>query len=124
MTLPEGAQTSPFAARNRAPIFNVLRRVLPARGLVLEIASGTGEHAVHFAAELPQLTWQPSEREVLALRSSTAHRNAAKLDNLLPPIELDVSAKSWPVSRADAVLAINMIHIAPWAATEIGRAHV
>jgi SAM-dependent methyltransferase len=114
----EGTQTSPYVARNRGPILKVLRRVLPERGIVLEVASGTGEHAAYFAAGLPQLTWQPTERDTLALRSIKAYRTAGNLANLLPPLELDVMAKSWPVPRADAVVAINMIHIAPWTAAE------
>jgi SAM-dependent methyltransferase len=105
-------------ARNRDPILAVLRRVLPARGTVLEIASGTGEHAVHFASALPGLTWQPTDLDPDALRSISAHRLSAKLPNLLPPLELDASSPVWPVARADAVVAINMIHIAPWNAAQ------
>src|SRR5215470_12992622 len=90
------ALTSPAARRNRGPILDVLRRVLPARGMVLEIASGSGEHAVHFAAGLPHLTWQPSDRDPEALASIAAHRVAAGLPNLLPAIELDAAAPSWP----------------------------
>jgi SAM-dependent methyltransferase len=116
--LPEGAQTSPSVARNRGPILDVLRLVLPQRGTVLEIASGTGEHAVYFAAALPSLTWQPSDADPDAIRSIAAHRAASRPPNLLPPITLDAVAPSWPVARADAVVAINMIHIAPWAAAE------
>jgi len=112
------ALTSPSAARNREPILAVLRRVLPARGLVLEIASGTGEHAVHCAGALPDLTWQPSDRDPEALASIAAHRAEAGLPNFLAPLALDVTAPSWPVERADAIVAINMIHIAPWRAAE------
>lgn len=112
------ALTSPAVARNRDPILAVLRRVLPAQGMVLEIASGTGEHAVHFAAALPHLAWQPSDCEARALRSIAAHRSAAALPNLLRPIELDAAASDWPLARADAIVSINMIHIAPWAAAE------
>jgi SAM-dependent methyltransferase len=120
MTAPhtEGALHAPATARNRDPILAVLRRVLPPRGLVLEIASGTGEHVVHFAAELRELTWQPSEVDPIALGSIAVHRTTAGLPNLLAPIELDVSALPWPVPRADAVVSINMIHIAPWSAAE------
>jgi SAM-dependent methyltransferase len=113
-----GALTSPAAARNRGPILGVLRRVLPPTGTVLEVASGTGEHAVHFAAGLPDVTWQPTDRDPEALRSISAHRVAAGLPNLLAPMELDVTAAAWPVERADAVVSINMIHIAPWPAAE------
>jgi SAM-dependent methyltransferase len=109
---------APAVARNRDPILAVLRRILPAHGTVLEIASGTGEHAVHFAAGLPNLTWQPSDCDADALRSIRAHRALAQLPNLLEPLELDACAPVWPISHADAVVSINMIHIAPWAAAE------
>jgi SAM-dependent methyltransferase len=113
-----GARTAPAVARNRDPILAVLQRVLPPRGFVLEIASGTGEHAVHFATGLPGVTWQPSDPDPESLASIAAHRAAAMLPNLLPPIELDVTAPQWPVTQADAIVAINMIHIAPWGAAE------
>ena len=109
---------APAVARNRDPILAVLRRILPAHGTVLEIASGTGEHAVHFAAGLPNLTWQPSDSDADALRSIRAHRATAQLPNLLEPLELDACAPVWPTSHAGAVVSINMIHIAPWAAAE------
>ena len=112
------AACSAAVARNREPILAVLKRVLPARGVVLEIASGTGEHAVHFAAGLPHLTWQPTDRDPGARQSIAEYRAAARLPNLLAALELDASASSWPVARADAVVAINMIHIAPWTAAE------
>jgi SAM-dependent methyltransferase len=108
----------PHIPRNRDPILDVLRRVLPAHGLVLEIASGSGEHAAYFAKALPLLTWQPSDPEAEALASTAAHRDDAGLANLLAPLRLDVTAASWPVERADAVICCNMIHIAPWAACE------
>jgi SAM-dependent methyltransferase len=113
-----GALTSPSVARNRDPILAVLRRVLPERGTVLELASGSGEHAVYFAAALPTLIWQPSDPDPEALRSIAAHRTATGLPNVAPPLELDAASPSWPVSRADAVVAINMVHIAPWRATQ------
>ena len=115
---PNSGACSSAAARNREPILAVLKRILPARGIVLEIASGTGEHAVHFAAGLPHLTWQPSDHATDALDSIAAHRASARLPNLLAPVELDAAARAWPVARADAVVAINMIHIAPWSAAE------
>jgi SAM-dependent methyltransferase len=118
MTRSSAALTSPSAARNREPILAVLRRVLPSRGLVLEVASGTGEHAVHCAAGLPELTWQPSDRDPEALASIAAHREQAGLPNLLEPLLLDVTAPAWPLARADAIVAVNMIHIAPWRAAE------
>jgi SAM-dependent methyltransferase len=120
MTEPrlEDAQTAPAVVRNREPILAVLRRVLPAQGTVVEIASGTGEHAVHFAAAFPQLVWQPTDPDPSALRSIAAHGNSARLPNLLPPLELDAASPHWPVARADAIVSINMIHIAPWSAAE------
>ncbi len=108
----------PHVARNREPILGVLRRVLPASGLVLEIASGSGEHAVYFAKELPSLTWQPSDPDREALASVAAHRADALLPNLVAPLQLDVTSDRWPVERADAVMCCNMIHIAPWACCE------
>lgn len=108
---------APATLRNRAPILHVLRRVLPARGRVLEVASGSGEHAVHFARALAEITWLPSDPDEEALLSIRAHRAAAGLTNLEAPVRLDASAAQWPVERADAVVAINMIHIAPPAAT-------
>ncbi len=109
---------SPATARNRGPILTVLERVLPSRGLVLELASGTGEHAAFFAQALPSLTWQPTDKDDRGFASIEAHRVFAGAPNLLPPIVLDVTAGTWPVARADAIVCINMIHISPWAATE------
>jgi SAM-dependent methyltransferase len=112
------ALLSPAVARNRDPILAVLRRILPGRGTVLEIAAGTGEHAAYFAPQFPHLTWQPADVDPDALASIEAHRSAAKAQNLRAPIALDVTAPRWPVERADAVLSINMIHISPWAAAQ------
>ncbi len=109
-------RTSPAAARNRAPIEAVLREVLPGRGRVLEIASGSGEHAVAFAAAFAGLEWQPSDHEAEALASIDAWAREAGLANLLPAVRLDATAWPWPVEQADAIVCINMIHIAPWAA--------
>ena len=103
-------------ARNREPILEVLRRVLPPRGLVLEVASGSGEHAAYFAKRLPTLLWQPTNSDPRALASIAAHRTAADAPNLLSPLFLDAMSEEWPVQRADALLCINMIHITPWAA--------
>jgi SAM-dependent methyltransferase len=108
----------PHVERNREPILDVLRRVLPKHGLVLEVASGSGEHAAYFAAHLPALTWQPSDPDPAALASIAAHRTAGGAPNLLAPVLLDVSAPRWPVERADAVICNNMIHISPWSASE------
>jgi SAM-dependent methyltransferase len=109
---------SPSAARNRGPILDVLRRVLPENGLVLEVASGTGEHAVHFARHLPALVWQPSDPDAGSRASIAGWRDSERLPNVLSPLDLDVMSFPWPVAHADAVACINMIHIAPWTATE------
>jgi SAM-dependent methyltransferase len=103
-------------ARNREPILEVLRRVLPPRGLVLEVASGSGEHAAYFAKRLPTLLWQPTDPDPRALASIAAHRAAGDAPNLLSPLWLDAMSEQWPVQRADALVCINMIHITPWAA--------
>ena len=113
---PDSRLYAPAVARNRAPILAVLRERLPASGLVLEVASGSGEHAAFFAGELPHLTWQPSDTDPRALDSIAAFRAAAGAPNLLPPVRLDAEAATWPVRAADAILSINMIHIAPWSA--------
>ena len=114
-TTAAGARRSaPAALRNREPIAEVLTDWLPQRGLVLEIASGTGEHAVYFAERFPALDWQPSDIHRDALSSISAWRQAAALPNLLPPVTLDASSPDWPIDRADAVLSINMVHISPW----------
>ncbi len=108
----------PHVARNREPILAVLRRILPSQGLLLEVASGSGEHAVYFAQKLPALFWQPTDPDERALASIAAHRSAAAVPNMLPPLHLDVLSERWPVERADAVICNNMIHIAPWSACE------
>ncbi|CAM5296631.1 SAM-dependent methyltransferase OS=Afipia felis OX=1035 GN=BN961_04087 PE=4 SV=1 [Afipia felis] len=107
----------PATERNRDAILNVLRGTLPPSGLVLEIASGSGEHAMHFAAALPGLTFQPSDPEDAARRSIEAWTAETGLSNIRPPLDLDVLQEPWPVAQADAILCINMIHISPWAAT-------
>ncbi|MGE0224433.1 MAG: DUF938 domain-containing protein [Acetobacteraceae bacterium] len=112
------ARTAPAAARNRDPILRVLREHLPPSARVLEIASGTGEHAVWFSRTLDTVTWQPTDLEPEALNSIAAWRDLEGPPNLLPPLRLDTTAPTWPVARADAVVAINLIHIAPWAATQ------
>ena len=95
-------RSAPHVARNAEPIAAVLRAVLPAQGLVLEVASGTGEHALHFARAFPDLRWQPSDPEPAALGSIAAWRAESGLSNLLPPVELDARAEEWPGSRASA----------------------
>jgi len=111
---------APATARNRDAILTALRRHLPARGLVLEVASGTGEHAVHFAAALRHLTFQPSDPDPDARASIDAWARDAGLPNLRAALALDVTAPDWEeaAGRADAVLCVNMVHIAPWAATK------
>lgn len=118
MTQDDSRQYAPATQRNREPILAVLREILPKQGLVLEVASGSGEHAVHFAAAFPNLTLQPSDPDPAALASIDAWANESALPNLRPAIRLDATAPRWPVSEADAILCINMIHISPWAATE------
>ena len=108
-------QRAPATERNREPIREVLARELPAEGTVLEIASGTGEHAVYLAGQLPAITWQPTDTDQAALASIAAWRAEAGLPNLRAPLALDATA-AWPVERADAIVCINMVHIAPWEA--------
>ena len=109
---------APAAARNRAPIADVLAEELPARGRVLEVASGTGEHAVYFANRFPALEWQPSDPDADARASIEAWRKDAGLANLLAPIAIDASAGDVAAQRADAIVCINMVHISPVAATQ------
>jgi SAM-dependent methyltransferase len=109
---------SPSAERNRGPILAVLERHLPETGTVLEIASGTGEHVVHFAAGLPGLVFQPSDPAPSARASIAGWIAAARLANVRAPLALDASSAPWPALAADAMLCINMIHIAPWRAAE------
>ena len=114
----DGRRTAPAAERNKEPILAVLKRVLPDSGLVVELASGTGQHIVHFAQALPGLTWQPSDPDPEMRSSIAAWVAQAALPNIRSPLNIDVRSAEWPIDRADAVLCINMIHIAPWAATE------
>jgi SAM-dependent methyltransferase len=107
---------APATERNRDPIAAVLREVLPARGLVFEVASGTGQHAFYFARLFPGLEWQPSDPDPDALTSIEAWTADGGAENLREPLELD-AAGTWPIDHADAVLCINMVHISPWAAT-------
>lgn len=111
----EGSRRSaPAAIRNREPIAEVLAEWLPERGLVLEVASGTGEHALYFAQRFPKLEWQPSDIDPDALESILAWRSAATAGNLREPLVIDVAEPDWPIERADSVLSINMVHISPW----------
>jgi SAM-dependent methyltransferase len=106
-------RSAPAALRNRVPLEEVLRGVLPAQGLVLEVASGTGEHAAWFAQAFPSLTFQPSDVDAEARASIDAW--AVGHANVKPALALD-AAEPWPIAHADAVLCVNMVHIAPWAA--------
>ena len=114
--MSDDRRSAPAALRNREPIAQVLADWLPERGIVLEVASGTGEHVVHFAERFPTLDWQPSDSDPHALDSIRAWRAAAELPNIRDPIIVDAAAPGWPIDCADAVLNINMVHISPWAA--------
>lgn len=117
-TLPDGAAASPAVARNTGPILEVLSAHLPARGRVLEVAAGSGEHAVAFARALPGLTWTPSDPSPKARTSIAAWAGAAALPNLSVPVALDVlDPATWPTETVQAVVCINMVHISPWSAT-------
>lgn len=118
MSSDEDRQYAPAAARNRGPILNVLGSILPLSGPVLEVASGTGEHVVHFARAFPTLNWQPSDPSREARRSIDAWIAAERLENVRPPLDLDAASDGWPIDHAAAMVCINMIHISPWAATE------
>jgi SAM-dependent methyltransferase len=106
----------PHVERNREPILAVLKRLLPGRALVLELASGSGQHAEFFAKALPGASWLPSDIDPRALASIAAFRAEANVRNLLAPVRLDATAPEWPVKRVNAIVCCNMIHIAPWAA--------
>lgn len=113
------AKHAPATLRNREPIADVLARELPASGSVLEIASGTGEHAVYFAGRFPALRWVPTDPADEALASIAAHRAGYAGSNCTEPLLLDAAAPDgWPVTAADAILCINMVHISPWEATQ------
>ncbi len=108
--------SAPAALRNREPIAAVLADWLPPHGLVLEVASGSGEHAAFFAHAFPGLDWQPTDPDPSALSSIEAWRADSGLPNLREPVILDATAATWPIERADTVLNINMVHISPWEA--------
>ena len=110
-------QYAPATLRNRDLIFGVLRDVLPRKGVILEIASGSGEHIVHFARNFPNLAFQPSDRERDALQSVAAWVKATGLTDVREPMVLDVSQSPWPIASADGIICINMTHISPWEAT-------
>jgi len=113
-------QTAPATARNREPILHHLKQWLPNRkgALILEIAAGTGEHAVFFAPHFPQSVWQPTDMDPSAKASISAWIAETGVENVFDPLSLDVTDNRWPVDKAEGMLCINMIHISPWAATE------
>jgi hypothetical protein len=111
-------QYAPATLRNRDFILSVLRDVLPTKGVILEIASGSGEHVVHFARNLRSLVFQPSDREPDALQSVAAWVKATRVTNVRAPVVLDASHSVWPISSADGIICINMVHISPWEATQ------
>jgi SAM-dependent methyltransferase len=112
--LPDGRLVVSSAERNRGPILKVLERVLPKTGLVLEVASGTGQHVVHFAKALRGLTWQPTDRDAACRRSISAWLATEELANVRRPLDLDVCELPWRVPTLDAIVCLNLIHIAPW----------
>ncbi|EDQ35451.2 putative S-adenosylmethionine-dependent methyltransferase [Hoeflea phototrophica DFL-43] len=118
MTSRDVRLSSPAALRNRGPISDVLLDILPETGTVLEIASGSGEHIIHFASLFPALDWQPSDPSPEARASILAWSKAEQPVNVLPPLDIDAAGDQWPVQRADAMIAINMVHISPWPATQ------
>jgi hypothetical protein len=114
--MTEARRSAPHVARNTAPILQVLGGLLPESGMVLEVASGSGEQSLAFAQAFPKLLWQPSDPDPAALRSIEAWRSEAGLFNLLPPLALDAQSREWPVAAAGAIVCINMVHISPWSA--------
>lgn len=114
----DGKWFTPSAERNKNPILDVLARVLPRRGVVLEIASGTGQHIIHFAKALSGLTWQPSDADADLRKSIGLRIEQEHLANANTPLDLDVTRLPWPLQAAEAVVCINMIHVAPWSATQ------
>lgn len=114
--LADARREHPAAQRNQGPLLEVLQRVFPAEGLVLEIASGTGQHAAFFTDALPGLHWQPTDHDPDALPSIAGWRAASHPDRIRPPLQLDVTTHAWPVPDADAMLCVNMLQVAPWSA--------
>lgn len=114
---PEDEKHAPATLRNRDAIIAVLQEVLPDSGTVLEVASGTGEHAVYFGEKFPDLTWQPSDPDPDGCRSIAAWTKRAGVGNVLPPLQLDALALRWDIEKPSAILCINMVHIAPWEAS-------
>lgn len=111
-------QKAPSVARNREPILDVLRSILPEQGVVLELASGSGEHIIYFAAHFPELVFCPSDIDKGARQSIAAWSKASGLQNVRAPLALDAASADWPLEKVDAIICINMIHISIWSATE------
>jgi len=116
MSNPE-PRHAPATMRNRDAIVAVLRDVLPSTGRILEVASGTGEHAVYFGQQFPDLSFQPSDPDPANLESITAWTNRENVSNVLSPLPLNALTSDWDIDQPAAILCINMIHIAPWEAT-------
>lgn len=111
---PAEQRHAPATLRNRDAIVAVLRDILPDQGLILEIASGTGEHAVYFGRNFPDLTFQPSDPDPACCESIAAWTKREGVANILPPLQLDAQAAQWDVQDVAAILCINMVHISPW----------
>jgi SAM-dependent methyltransferase len=111
-------QHAPQADRTKGSIVQVLRRVLPERGIVLEIGSGTGQHITHFARAFPTLVWQPSDYDQVAIASIESYRKEAQLSNVREPLLLEARKRTWGHGLLDAVLAINLIHVTSWSVCE------
>jgi cyclopropane fatty-acyl-phospholipid synthase-like methyltransferase len=121
MLMGSAKRYAPATLRNREPIREILREVLPEQGQVLEVGAGSGEHAVFFAAAFPTIIWQPTDIDPECLASIAAWTAEARLPNLRPPLRLDVRTAPWPGvadQGFDAVISINMIHMAPWEACQ------
>ena len=113
----DGKRFAQAAERNKEPILQVLRRVLPQTGLVVEVGSGTGQHVTYFARALPSLQWQPTDIDPELRRSVSSWILDEGLSSIREPIALDVHDKPWPIPSADVVICMNMIHVAPWEST-------
>ncbi len=114
--LADGRWLAPSAERNKGPIADVLARVLPSSGLVLEIGSGTGQHVAHFAKTFPELAWQPSDADTTYRESVSRWIEAENLSNVRAPLQLDVHDRPWAIAAADAIVCINVLHVSPWSA--------
>lgn len=114
--MADARRNAPAALRNRDLILDTLRPQLPPQGLILEVASGSGQHCIRFAEGLPQHILQPSDPDAAARASIDAWTADSRLPNIRKALDIDATASIWPIESADAVICINMIHIAPWRA--------